>query len=143
MASRLQKKAIEKKFRDKRERAERIVDHTDAQGYGSVSYIFENGLRKVKPYFHTYQIRASGRWIGCNILEVVKTECGRPSHEFRYNVEDHISTRLKQGLITVNGEIVKEQGLIQLYMRASVACGQQKIDPRWKSLILYLRTVKI
>ena len=41
---------------DKRERSERIIDHAGAQGYDSTSYIFENGLRKVKPYFHTYQV---------------------------------------------------------------------------------------
>jgi len=96
----------EKKFRDKRERSERIIDHAGAQGYDSTSYIFENGLRKVKPYFHTYQTYARGRWIGRNILEVVKTE-------FRYDVEDNYSTRLNQGLITVNGARVDESYVLK------------------------------
>ena len=38
------------------DKRERIIDYTEANGYDSGSYVFENGLRKVKPYFYTYQV---------------------------------------------------------------------------------------
>ena len=38
------------------------------------TYIFENGLRKVQPFFHKSEIHAKHRWVGRTLCDVMKNE---------------------------------------------------------------------
>ena len=67
--------------------------------YNETSYYFENGLRKVYPYYFNFKGFAKGRWVGKNILDIVSSEfrvVSEPVEEFK--------RRINEGLITVNSE---------------------------------------
>jgi len=87
------------KEKKKQARSERIVDNFSNKDDDGISYFFENGLRKVQPYFFTYRTSCRGRWIGRTVLDVV-------SSEFRYDVDENYATRLRMGLISINGQPV-------------------------------------
>merc|ERR1712142_1279064 len=95
---RLRRNQRKENEKDKKRLAKRgrVIDLTANENQVEVSYVFEGGLRKVKPYFYTYQTYVRGRWIGRTVLDVV-------SSEFRYDNHENYATRLRQGLINVNG----------------------------------------
>ncbi|KAI8064401.1 pseudouridine synthase [Gongronella butleri] len=83
-----------------RPKQKRKADFRDIDDLKDVEYIFEHGLRKVKPYFFVYRAYAKGRWLGREILEVFCSEFrDRSEHYYRYAI--------KRGLITINGETVE------------------------------------
>lgn len=61
------------------------------------TYLFENGLRKVKPYYFEYKTFAKERWYGRTLLDVFRKE-------FRDRTEAYYRAAIDAGLITVNGE---------------------------------------
>ncbi|KAI0984912.1 hypothetical protein GJ496_003143 [Pomphorhynchus laevis] len=63
-------------------------------------YYFENGLRKVYPYWYTYTAVAKQRWIGKSIHELYSTEFRRCT------IDGSLSDRFESGRIKVNGKIV-------------------------------------
>jgi len=75
-------------------------------------YYFENGLRKVKPYFYTFDTFAKGRWLGRSLRDIY-------SKEFRLYSIDCYEQAAKCGNFLVNLEkinsldyIVKNNDLI-------------------------------
>ncbi|CAO3626613.1 unnamed protein product [Cunninghamella blakesleeana] len=75
----------------------RKVDFRDNDNLNEADYYFENGLRKVKPYFFIYQAYAKGRWLGKTILDIFTTE-------FRDRSEVYYRYAIEKGLITINGK---------------------------------------
>ncbi|KAG2173254.1 hypothetical protein INT43_004628 [Umbelopsis isabellina] len=77
----------------------------------TVEYFFENGLRKVKPYYYKYQAFAKGRWIGRQLIEVFETE-------FRDQTKTYYEYAIEKGRITINGKpcsadtVIKNQDVI-------------------------------
>ena len=70
------------------------------QLYAETSYYFENGLRKVHPYYFTFTTHAKGRWVGKKIYDVFAKEFRAiPPEEFNRCIED--------GSITVNSKKVQ------------------------------------
>uniref|UniRef100_A0A336LLV6 CSON012854 protein n=1 Tax=Culicoides sonorensis TaxID=179676 RepID=A0A336LLV6_CULSO len=67
--------------------------------YDETSYYFENGLRKVYPYFFTFTTFAKGRWIGEKIIDVF-------IREFRAHPEEEYERAIINGSLTVNDEKV-------------------------------------
>lgn len=63
--------------------------------YAETSYWFENGLRKVRPYYFTFTTFTKGRWVGEKILDVF-------SREFRAHSSQHYSKCIELGTLTVN-----------------------------------------
>ncbi|KAJ3030878.1 RNA pseudouridylate synthase domain containing protein 2, partial [Rhizophlyctis rosea] len=61
-------------------------------------YYFEDGLRKVFPYFFKFQTFAKGRWLNRTIYEVF-------SSEFQDKPKEYYKQAIEVGAITVNGEI--------------------------------------
>ena len=70
-------------------------------GTEKAEYIIKDGVRHVKPYVHSFNTHAKGRWFGRSILEVTTTEFGG-------NDAAYFSNCIKMGFIKVNGEIVAE-----------------------------------
>lgn len=65
----------------------------------SSEYIFQDGLRKVSPYYFMYNTFAKGRWLNKSILSVFQKEFqDRPPAYYRAAIES--------GRITVNGKKV-------------------------------------
>uniref|UniRef100_A0A6P4FJ65 Pseudouridylate synthase RPUSD2 n=3 Tax=Drosophila rhopaloa TaxID=1041015 RepID=A0A6P4FJ65_DRORH len=67
--------------------------------YDETSYYFENGLRKVYPYFFTFTTFAKGRWVDDKILDVFV-------REFRAAPPEEYERSLEAGKLTVNYEKV-------------------------------------
>ncbi|XP_002036528.2 RNA pseudouridylate synthase domain-containing protein 2 isoform X1 [Drosophila sechellia] len=67
--------------------------------YDETSYYFENGLRKVYPYFFTFTTFAKGRWVDEKILDVFV-------REFRAAPPEEYERSLEAGKLTVNSEKV-------------------------------------
>ncbi|KAF9968984.1 hypothetical protein BGZ73_008921 [Actinomortierella ambigua] len=72
----------------------------------NAEYIFENGLRKVKPYFYRYQTYAKGRWLGRELIEIMNTE-------FRDRDSKYYEKAIKDGLIMINGATVTEDYIMR------------------------------
>ncbi|PJF17630.1 Pseudouridine synthase [Paramicrosporidium saccamoebae] len=60
-------------------------------------YWFENGLRKVKPYYFEYQTYAKERWLGRTVLDVFLKE-------FRDRPARYYQEAIQRNLIMINGE---------------------------------------
>ncbi|KAH8287904.1 hypothetical protein KR018_006963 [Drosophila ironensis] len=69
--------------------------------YDETSYYFENGLRKVYPYFFTFTTHAKGRWVDEKILDVF-------CREFRAAPPEEYERSLEAGKLTVNYEKVSK-----------------------------------
>lgn len=58
----------------RRQKQQRRDDDFRKDDLSSVEYYFENGLRKVKPYFFVYRAYAKGRWMHRPLLQVFVQE---------------------------------------------------------------------
>uniref|UniRef100_A0A0P5H1X9 Pseudouridylate synthase RPUSD2 n=1 Tax=Daphnia magna TaxID=35525 RepID=A0A0P5H1X9_9CRUS len=67
--------------------------------YSETEYFFENGLRKVYPYYFTFTTFTKGRWVGEKILDVF-------AREFRAHPVEEYERCIKSGSLTVNYEKV-------------------------------------
>lgn len=68
--------------------------------YEESEYYFENGLRKVYPYYYTYSTFCKGRWVGQPLLKVF-------SEEFRAYTEEVYAKSIAAGSLKVNGKNVQ------------------------------------
>lgn len=50
-------------------------------------YIFENGLRKVKPYYNSFQTTVKRRWIGKTLLEVMTHDFGQLAEKIKAGID--------------------------------------------------------
>lgn len=67
--------------------------------YDETSFYFENGLRKVYPYFFTFTTFTKGRWVGEKVLDVFM-------REFRAHPAEEYEKAIRVGSLTVNDEKV-------------------------------------
>lgn len=67
--------------------------------FDETSYYFENGLRKVYPYYFTFTSYTKGRWVGRTLADVF-------GEEFRAHSADVYERHIKEGLLTINNERV-------------------------------------
>ncbi|KAI8987191.1 DRAP deaminase [Pilobolus umbonatus] len=72
----------------------------------TAEYYFEDGLRKVKPYYFEYKSFAKGRWLNRSLLEVFSTE-------FRDRNEAYYKYAIEKGLLTINDQKVTVDTLIK------------------------------
>ena len=85
-----------------------ILPRTNAELFDQVQaeYYFENGLRKVHPYYFEYQTYAKQRWLGRSILDVFLREFrDRPARYYREAIE--------RQLIKINGESCTLEKLVE------------------------------
>lgn len=77
----------------------RVLPRTNGELFQQVKpeYYFENGLRKVRPYYFEYQTYAKERWLGRSILDVFLKE-------FRDRPARYYQEAIQQQLITLNGQ---------------------------------------
>ncbi|XP_046573302.1 LOW QUALITY PROTEIN: RNA pseudouridine synthase 7-like [Haliotis rubra] len=68
--------------------------------YEETEYYYENGLRKVYPYYYRSPRYVKQRWLGRTILDVIKSEFKA------YSEEDYINA-ISSGNLTVNGKRVQ------------------------------------
>ncbi|CAH1233487.1 RPUSD2 [Branchiostoma lanceolatum] len=68
--------------------------------FNETSSYIENGLRKVQPYFFTFEAFAKGRWLGRTVMDIF-------SSEFRAHPPEHYEKAIKMGRLLLNGECVK------------------------------------
>ena len=71
-----------------------LPQHTDAK-YDETETYFENGLRKVRPYYFTFTTHAKGRWVGDKLSNVF-------AREFRAMEPKDYLRCIEEGLIKVN-----------------------------------------
>jgi len=76
-----------------------LISHTD--------YYFENGLRKVKPYYFEWHTQAKERWFGKNLYSVYSDEFSRVL------LHDDLDMLINTGKITVNNEIKSKDYIIK------------------------------
>lgn len=67
--------------------------------FSETEYYFENGLRKVYPYFYAFSTFVKGRWFKRTLCDIFTTE-------FSLAKEYDVATLVKEGHITVNGRAV-------------------------------------
>lgn len=73
--------------------------------FNETSYYFENGLRKVRPYYFDFKTYCKGRWIGKSLLEVFKSE-------FRAESIEYYQRAAKEGRIRLNDTPVEDLSII-------------------------------
>ncbi|XP_043554237.1 RNA pseudouridylate synthase domain-containing protein 2 [Chiloscyllium plagiosum] len=95
-----------KKLRNKKGKGDRYVPPPGKKNLGisfghqhfnETQYYFENGLRKVFPYYFDFQTYCKGRWVGKTLREVF-------SSEFRIEPIEYYSQAAKAGRIRLNEE---------------------------------------
>ncbi|KAJ3190632.1 RNA pseudouridylate synthase domain containing protein 2 [Irineochytrium annulatum] len=69
-------------------------------------FYFENGLRKVKPYWYIHRVHAKGRWLGKTLFDVFCTE-------FRDQTPEYYRGAIECGKISVNGKQVDTTYLVR------------------------------
>lgn len=79
--------------------------YTDEK-FEETSYYFDNGLRKVYPYYFTFTTYTKGRWVGKTLFEVF-------SEEFRAYSTDEYKQHIEKGLITINNEHVSPEYVLK------------------------------
>ncbi|KAI7832411.1 pseudouridine synthase [Gamsiella multidivaricata] len=72
----------------------------------SAEYYFENGLRKIKPYFFKYQTFAKGRWLGRKVIDVFNME-------FRDRDSIFYERAIRDGRVKINGDTVSTGYIIK------------------------------
>ncbi|KAI0238351.1 DRAP deaminase, partial [Massospora cicadina] len=70
------------------------------------NYYFEDGLRKVKPYYYVYEANAKGRWFGRKILEIF-------TKEFQDQSPSYYERAINAGYIRLNKKIVNTETLVK------------------------------
>ena len=73
--------------------------------FDETSYYFEDGLRKVHPYYFDFKTYCKGRWIGKTLLEVFKSE-------FRAESIDYYQRAAKEGRIRLNETPVDDLSVV-------------------------------
>ncbi|XP_072313964.1 pseudouridylate synthase RPUSD2 [Eucyclogobius newberryi] len=73
--------------------------------FNETSYYFENGLRKVRPYYHDFKTYCKGRWIGKSLQEVFKSE-------FRAESIEYYQRAAKEGRIRLNDTPVEDLSIV-------------------------------
>lgn len=73
----------------------------DQEHFAETSYYFEDGLRKVYPYYFDFKTYCKGRWIGKTLMEVF-------SSEFRAEPLEYYEKAAKEGRIRLNEEPVSD-----------------------------------
>ncbi|KAJ1909565.1 DRAP deaminase, partial [Mycoemilia scoparia] len=69
-------------------------------------YVIQNGLRKVKPYYHVFKAHAKGRWFNKEIYQVLVKE-------FRDKDEKYYKNAIETGMIRLNNQKVEPTTLIR------------------------------
>uniref|UniRef100_A0A8C6U2H2 Pseudouridylate synthase RPUSD2 n=1 Tax=Neogobius melanostomus TaxID=47308 RepID=A0A8C6U2H2_9GOBI len=73
--------------------------------FNETSYYFENGLRKVHPYYYDFKTYCKGRWIGKSLMEVFKSE-------FRSESIEYYQRAAKEGRIRLNDSPVDDLSIV-------------------------------
>ncbi|XP_077477085.1 pseudouridylate synthase RPUSD2 [Stigmatopora argus] len=73
--------------------------------FDETSYYFENGLRKVRPYYFDFKTYCKGRWIGKSLMEVFESE-------FRSESIEYYQKAVKEGRICLNGDPVEDLSIV-------------------------------
>jgi len=91
---------LSKRERTRKNKEERSIpilpQHTEAKFEETETY-FENGLRRVRPYYFEFTTHAKGRWLGMKISDVF-------AKEFRSMTPEEYNRNLELGLVKVNGK---------------------------------------
>ncbi|KAF2762811.1 DRAP deaminase [Pseudovirgaria hyperparasitica] len=69
-------------------------------------YFFEGGLRRVKPYNHTYNTNCKERWRGREILDIFASE-------FRDRSMEYYKKSIETGFVVVNGKKVPTDHIVR------------------------------
>eukprot|EP01080_Neovahlkampfia_damariscottae_P007213 gene7213-11529_t len=69
-------------------------------------YIFENGLRIVKPYYHDFETFVKKRWEGKKVIEMYLKE-------FPYYTKEYLEKAIEMGRITLNGKIIEKDSVLK------------------------------
>lgn len=72
------------------------------------TYVFENGLRKVVPYFFTYKSRIKQRWVGKTLVEVLSKELGQQQNTIAEGINNNLIYIYEN--VGKNGEATKVEG---------------------------------
>ncbi|XP_037097467.1 RNA pseudouridylate synthase domain-containing protein 2 [Syngnathus acus] len=73
--------------------------------FDETSYYFEDGLRKVHPYYFDFKTYCKGRWIGKSLLEVFESE-------FRAESIEYYQKAVKEGRIRLNEIPVEDLNVV-------------------------------
>ncbi|KAM6201016.1 pseudouridylate synthase RPUSD2 [Rhynchocyon petersi] len=73
--------------------------------FAETNYYFENGLRKVQPYFFDFKTYCKGRWVGHSLLHVFRTE-------FRAQPLAYYEAAVRAGRLHLNEERVTDLSLV-------------------------------
>ncbi|XP_006883288.1 PREDICTED: RNA pseudouridylate synthase domain-containing protein 2 [Elephantulus edwardii] len=73
--------------------------------FAETNYYFENGLRKVRPYFFDFKTYCKGRWVGHSLLHVFGTE-------FRAQPLAYYEAAVRAGRLHLNEERVQDLSIV-------------------------------
>ncbi|XP_061700753.1 RNA pseudouridylate synthase domain-containing protein 2 isoform X2 [Syngnathoides biaculeatus] len=73
--------------------------------FDETSYYFEDGLRKVRPYYFDFKTYCKGRWVGKSLLEVFESE-------FRAESIEYYQSAVKEGRIRLNETPVEDLSVV-------------------------------
>ncbi|KAL2492204.1 RNA pseudouridine synthase 7 [Abeliophyllum distichum] len=94
-----------KRKRDEQENME-IVWQTPANPPQRHDYIFQDGIRYVRPYYFEFISHAKNRWAGKTIVDLF-------AEEFKGRARDYYVSAVKAGRIQVDGQIVPVSYVVQ------------------------------
>ncbi|GES90577.1 RNA pseudouridylate synthase domain-containing protein 2 [Rhizophagus clarus] len=100
------KDSVKRRKLDKDFHSDSILKNNKPKDLDDVIYYFENGLRKIKPYYYEYQAFAKGRWLGRSVFDIFCTE-------FRDRSRDYYAYAIETGLITINGKVVTKEKIVK------------------------------
>ena len=83
-----------------------LAQHTEAKFDETETY-FENGLRKVRPYYFTFTTHAKGRWCGDKLRDVF-------AREFRALDPEEYERCIKEGLVKVRDKDLEKIIILKL-----------------------------
>ncbi|KAJ2082200.1 DRAP deaminase [Coemansia sp. RSA 988] len=107
---------LDKKHKLQDEHAEKNIDNQhkvkvvkiqdDQVELNNEIFYTEDGLQRVRPYYHQFATHAKGRWIGRTIFDVF-------TKEFRDRNTEYYERAIESGLIEINGKKVNKNNVVR------------------------------
>ncbi|XP_023319674.1 RNA pseudouridylate synthase domain-containing protein 2 [Eurytemora carolleeae] len=95
--------------------------------FNETTYYFQNGLRKVYPYYFTFTTFTKGRWVGECLLEVFTREFkAHPKHQYERSINGGILT-VNYEKVDINYKLKHNDLLANIVHRHEIPVSAEKI----------------
>ena len=105
------KKAMKRKHQRQEEKKKKQEEEKEMKGITQeeiqeTEYYFENGMRRVMPYWYTFTVNAKGRWIGKSIVHVFV-------NEFKLCNETITKQKIDNHQIKINNQVIQYDTIVK------------------------------